>query len=183
MRKSSDICYEPPIVEAIPDENSKDYHCGWFLTWFRMIVFESSRSQIKEYLQGHFDLQNCSTIEKESLYQRALVYTQMWKARWNIFFEKLWNHPTIMSLIDEAIPQSTKVIGHPNGFTFIIETIAENIFKKVFHGKHTLPAVKIHSYVGSTEIISLREDIYVLSKTGSTVLYSFINNYFNCFKI
>lgn len=106
--------------------------------------------------------------EREALQEKAILYAKAWRTRWHTFFRHLWNNPIIQALINQQIPQSTKVIGTENGFVYIVQTIAENIFQKVFYGCTHLPTIKIQSSTGS-----VRENSYVEILTKDGFIYKY----------
>ena len=164
--------FQSPLIDEMPNEDSSDCSCGWFLEWFHLIIAVHTRASLKQCLKEKFssetddedyDEDNEKKKEREALIEKATLYAKAWRTRWHTFFRHLWNNPTIQALIDQQLPQSTKVKGAKNGFVFIIEVIAENIFHKVFYGCTHLPTIKIKT---STGIVRESFDVKVLTKKG-----------------
>jgi hypothetical protein len=160
-----------PTINEVPDADTCDLSCGWFLKWFHSMIYEhkgktSFRLHLKELFGEGNESSNdpLSVKEKEQLLERAEEYAKAWKSRWHNFFKKLWNHKYIMDLIDIDVPQATQVEDSENGFLFIVETIAENIFEKVFFGCEILPPVYIRSK--KTNTVTLHSNILLLNKNG-----------------
>jgi hypothetical protein len=101
------------------------------------------------------------------LCESALKYSKAYRSRWLTFFQTLWNHPFIVKLFDQEIPQNTQVKGHPEGFTYIIEIIADNLFHKLFYGIDVLPPIKIISADG---VLLTMDKIKVFTKKGLKII-------------
>lgn len=158
------------IVDELPDEESNDFSCGRFLKWFHLIVCKHTRRSFQdEYLMHYFSVNKQGQSEKEvkelsKLKDDAVCFSNTLRTRWQNFFRKLWNDPIIQELLNDEVPQATKVDGCENGFIYIVETITENIFQKVFYGCSSLPPIQIHdNRTGNT---TLFEDLKLMSKAG-----------------
>lgn len=196
MSKSSDPNYIGPIVDDFPEEKSSNYQCGWYLQWFHLLVFNYTSSNVfhQEYLLPLFKLDDIefdddTDIEakdektKEPLfdeetksriitYRTAKLYSTAWRTRWLTFFRHLWNDPLINRLIDIDNPHRTKVNGTSNGFNYIVKTIAENIFEKVFYGQDILPELTFRSQ--NNILTKVKNKIVILSKTGYLIIIMLI---------
>lgn len=140
-------------IKDAPKQNSKKFYCGWFLKWFYPLNFRYTLKHIKEvFLPSIFpDISkevgtagkgsNIPINKPTDKLAEAKKFAKSSRRRWLNFFESLWNHPTIEDLIDQSFPSNTEVDGEKDGLGFITETIAENIFNKVFYGVSFIPPI------------------------------------------
>ena len=172
MSQSTDKHYQAPVIQDIPIENSTDYKCGWLLKWFRLIIIEyPKKNQFNNYLLSYFNFdrekKSFQSTNIKTLYESALKYSNSCRTRWHTFFETLWNHPFIIKLFDREIPHNTQVRGHPQGFSYIIDIIADNIFHKVFYGIDILPPITIRSADG---VLLTMDEIQIFTKKGLKII-------------
>ena len=133
----------------MPSSNETEFFCGWLLQWFHPMLTNYSRSTFKDiYLSSIFSQDSKDDI---LLFNRAKVYADTFRTRWNTFFESLWNHHLIQNLFNNECPQATLVNGARCGFNYIIETIAEAVFDKVFLGIYLIPTIYFKAFDGSSE--------------------------------
>jgi hypothetical protein len=133
-------------------------YCGYFLLWFQSLISDNfslpdfyrnlPEHQKKVYDEEKTKVKNCCTS---------------WKDKFSHLLEVFWNNSTFLSLINQNCPLLTMVGNLPDGFSFVIDLLADNIFSKVFYGVEKIENVPFVQYESNEDY---NETVYLITKTG-----------------
>lgn len=151
--------------------------CGLFLQWFHsLVVVNLSLSEFYDKLPDHnknlYDNKDADIRLKDGVIQKLC---ELWKSKFNHFLEKFWNNKLFLSLIDEKCPLATVIENTEDGLKFVINSLAESIFEKVFYSIEQLNEVSFNQYPSND---LYKKTVFLMTKNGQLFLFYFYGNNF-----
>lgn len=147
--------------------------CGLFLQWFHSLIVENDSlpafyNKLPEHHKKLYDNEDADIRLKDGFIQKLC---ELWKFKFNHFLEKFWNNKSFLSLIDHNCPLATVIENTEDGLRFIINSLAESIFEKVFYGVENLNEVSFNQYPSND---LYKQTVFLMTKKGQSFFILFL---------
>jgi hypothetical protein len=162
LSNSTCVTTIPELCNQEVDSNST--FCGFFLQWFHEIfVLNKGLPVFTEVFKEKLLLDKDIKQDKILIY-KLTSYVKLWKQKFIAFLGVFMYNSKISALLHPTNPFETKVDDEPDGFLFIVESLAKTIFNKVFYSVSILKELRFSSNITNR---LYHEDIILFTEEGS----------------